>query len=204
MLPKNKINVSIGTGGQIYLQYYYILDLNIEGVSEIPYGQVNSLSGKAAVSYIFQSIEMANKREIDGVVTAPINKEAMHLAGFNNYPGHTEIFAEKTGTKDYAMTLYTNGLFVIHVSTHCSLREACDRATKERVKKIIELAQDMIETYNIENPTIAVAGLNPHCGEGGAFGHEEIEEIIPAIEEAKKEGTKVLGPIPLTVFSFEP
>jgi len=173
-----------------------VLDILIEGASEVPYGQVNAVAGKAAVSYIFKSIEMANQREVDAVVTGPINKESMHLAGYKNYPGHTEIFAEKTGTKDYAMTLYTDGLYVIHVSTHCSLRQACDRATKTRVKKVIELANDMIKTYSIENPTIAVAGLNPHCGEGGAFGDEEIKEIIPAIEEAQKEGMKVVGPVP--------
>lgn len=173
-----------------------VLDIPIEGVSAVSYGQVNALAGKAAISYIFKSIEMANKREVDAVVTAPINKEAMHLAGYKNYPGHTEIFAEKTSTKDYAMTLYTNGLFVIHVSTHCSLRDACDRATKARVGKIINLAHDMIKTYSIENPTIAVAGLNPHCGEGGAFGDEEVREIIPAIEEARARGISVLGPVP--------
>lgn len=173
-----------------------VLHIDIEGVDKVPYGQVNATAGKAAFNYIFKSIEMANNREIDAVVTGPINKESMHLAGYNNYPGHTEIYAEKTNTKDYAMMLYTDGYYVIHVSTHVALREACDRATKERVKKVIELAHDMINTYSIDNPTIAVAGLNPHCGEGGAFGTEEIQEIIPAIEEAQKEGIKVVGPIP--------
>ncbi|KJS23085.1 MAG: 4-hydroxythreonine-4-phosphate dehydrogenase [Clostridiaceae bacterium BRH_c20a] len=173
-----------------------VLDIEIEGASEVPYGQVNGVAGKAAISYIFKSIEMANNREVDAVVTGPINKESMHLAGYKNYPGHTEIFAEKTDTKDYAMMLYTDGYYVIHVSTHCSLRQACDRATKTRVKKIIDLAHDMIKTYNIENPTIAVAGLNPHSGESGAFGDEEIKEIIPAIEEAKAEGIDVIGPVP--------
>ncbi|MFZ7102396.1 MAG: 4-hydroxythreonine-4-phosphate dehydrogenase PdxA [Peptococcaceae bacterium] len=173
-----------------------VLHIDIEGVDKVPYGQVGATAGKAAVSYIFKSIEMANSREIDAVVTGPINKESMHLAGYKNYPGHTEIYAEKTNTKDYAMMLYTDGYYVIHVSTHVSLRDACDRATKKRVKKVIELAHDMINTYSIENPTIAVAGLNPHCGEGGAFGDEEIKEIIPAIEEAQHEGIKVIGPVP--------
>ncbi|MDK2823117.1 MAG: 4-phospho-D-threonate 3-dehydrogenase / 4-phospho-D-erythronate 3-dehydrogenase [Clostridia bacterium] len=173
-----------------------VLHIDIEGAATVPYGKVNAIAGKAAVNYIFKSIEMANNREVDAVVTGPINKESMHLAGYKNYPGHTEIFAEKTNTKDYAMMLYTDGYYVIHVSTHCSLREACDRATKTRVKKVIELAHDMIKTYSIDNPLIAVAGLNPHSGEGGAFGDEEIKEIIPAIEEAQKEGIEVTGPIP--------
>jgi len=173
-----------------------VLDIKIEGASEVPYGKVNGVAGKAAVSYIFKSIEMANNREVDAVVTGPINKESMHLAGYKNYPGHTEIFAEKTDTKDYAMMLFTDGYYVIHVSTHCSLRQACDRANKTRVRKIIDLAHDMIKTYGIENPTIAVAGLNPHSGENGAFGDEEIREIIPAIEEAKAGGIDVIGPVP--------
>ncbi|MFZ5945568.1 MAG: 4-hydroxythreonine-4-phosphate dehydrogenase PdxA [Bacillota bacterium] len=173
-----------------------VLHIEIDGVDKVPYGEINATAGKAAVSYIFKSIEMANNREVDAVVTGPINKESMHLAGYKNYPGHTEIFAEKTNTKDYAMMLYTDGYYVIHVSTHCSLRQACDKATKERVGKVIELAHDMVKTYSIENPLIAVAGLNPHCGEGGAFGDEEIKEIIPAIEEAQNKGIKITGPVP--------
>ncbi|MBZ4653795.1 MAG: 4-hydroxythreonine-4-phosphate dehydrogenase [Peptococcaceae bacterium] len=173
-----------------------VLHLNINGASEVPYGQVNAIAGKASVSYIFKGIELAKNREVDAVVTGPIHKEAMHLAGFTQYPGHTEIFADKTNTKDYAMMLATDGYYVIHVSTHCSLRQACDKATKERVKTVIDLAHDMIQTYQVPNPVIAVAGLNPHSGEGGAFGTEEIEHIIPAIEEAKAEGKEVIGPIP--------
>lgn len=187
----NSVNEAKFTFGSID-----VLHLNITGVAAIPYGKVNKTAGEAAVKYIFKAIELAQNGEIQGVVTGPINKEAMHLAGYQKYAGHTEIFAEKTNTKDYAMMLYTNGLYVIHVSTHCSLREACDRATKERVHKVISLAHQMVKTHSLDNSLIAVAGLNPHSGENGAFGREEIEEIIPAIEEAKKEGINVTGPIP--------
>lgn len=173
-----------------------VLHVDIPGASEVPYGKVNAVAGKAAISYIFKAIELANKREVDAVVTGPIHKEAMHRAGYTQYAGHTEIFAEKTNTQDYAMMLAADGYHVIHVSTHCSLREACERATEERVKTVINLAHDMIKTYQVPNKTIAVAGLNPHCGEGGAFGMEEIEEIIPAIEEARAEGKEVMGPVP--------
>ena len=173
-----------------------VLHIGIDGVPDVPYREVNAISGKASIEYIFRSIEMAQDRIIDAVVTGPINKESMHQAGYTNYPGHTEIFAEKTNTPDYSMMLYTQGYHVIHVSTHCSLREACDRATKKRVKRVIELAHDMIKTYGVENDLIAVAGLNPHCGEGGAFGEEDEKEIVPAIEEAKAEGINVTGPVP--------
>lgn len=173
-----------------------VLHVDIPGASQVPYGKVNAVAGKAAISYIFRAIELANKREVDAVVTGPIHKEAMHLAGYTQYAGHTEIFAEKTNTKDYAMMLAADDYYVIHVSTHCSLKEACERARKERVKTVIDLAYEMIKTYQIPNSMIAVAGLNPHCGEGGAFGMEEIEEIIPAVEEAKGEGKEIMGPVP--------
>jgi 4-hydroxythreonine-4-phosphate dehydrogenase len=173
-----------------------VLDIRIEGAPALPYGEVNALAGKAAVSYIFKSIDLALNREIDAAVTGPIHKESMHRAGYTKYPGHTEIFADKTNTTDYAMMLYTDGYHVIHVSTHCSLRQACDRATKARVGKVIRLAHELIRTYGIENDLIAVAGLNPHSGEGGVFGDEEINEITPAITEAAGEGIRVTGPVP--------
>jgi len=173
-----------------------VLHLPVEGVASVPYREVNPIAGKASVHYIFTSIDLALARKIDAVVTGPINKESMHLAGFRNYPGHTEIFAERTGARDYAMMLYTSGYYVIHVSTHCSLRQACERATHARVKRVIQLAHEMIQTYGIDNDLIAVAGLNPHCGEGGAFGDEEIHQITPAIAEAAAEGINVTGPVP--------
>lgn len=179
-----------------------VLNIEIEGVPTLPYREVNAIAGKASVSYIFKSIDLALNREIDAVVTGPIHKESMHLAGYKQYPGHTEIFADKTNTEDYAMMLFTDGYYVIHVSTHCSLRQACDRATKKRVKRVIELAYDMIKTYGVENDIIAVAGLNPHCGEGGAFGDEEIDEISPAIVEAAAEGINVIGPVPPDTIFF--
>lgn len=173
-----------------------MLHVDVKGVATLPYREVNAVAGKASVSYILKSIDMALSREIDAVVTGPIHKESMHLAGYKQYPGHTEIFADKTQTADYAMMLYTSGYYVIHVSTHCSLRQACERATKARVKRVIQLAHDMVKTYGVENDRIAVAGLNPHCGEGGAFGDEEVKEIVPAIVEAASEGVNVTGPIP--------
>lgn len=174
-----------------------VLHVEVPGVSELGYGKVCALAGKAAVAYIFKAIDLANARNVDAVVTGPINKEAMHLAG-HYFPGHTEIFAQRTGTQDYAMMLSADGYFVIHVSTHCSLRQACDRAKKPRVETIIRLAHELIQLNDLPNKTIAVAGLNPHSGENGAFGTEEIEEIIPAIEAARQmyPDIQIYGPVP--------
>lgn len=178
---------------------YGVIDVfksDISGISDVAYGQVSALAGQAAVAYVFKAIELAQAQKIDAIVTGPLNKEAIHLAGYKQYSGHTEIFAEKTNTEDYAMMLSVNDLYVIHVSTHCSLRQACDKATKSRIKKVIDLANEVVKTYNLPNPVIAVAGLNPHSGESGAFGTEEIEQIIPAIEESRAEGVNVIGPVP--------
>lgn len=153
------------------------------------------LCGDASFHYIIKGIELAKHHEIEAVITAPINKESLNMAG-HHYSGHTEIFAEYTNTPKFAMLLASGPLRVIHVSTHVSLREACDRATKERVLEVIHLAQQGMELLGFPNPRIAVAGLNPHCSEDGLFGWEEEREIIPAIKQAQGEGLNVDGPIP--------
>ena len=163
-------------------------------------GKLSPKCGDAAYRYIERSISDAMSGKIPAVATAPLNKEALHMGG-HNYDGHTEIFATLTNTKDYAMMFY-GPLKIMHVSTHCSLREACDRATKSRVLTCIRLMNDALKKTGIAAPHIAVAGLNPHAGEHGLFGSEEIEEIIPAVEAAEAEGIHVSGPIPPdTVFS---
>lgn len=134
-------------------------------------------------------------------VTNAFNKEAVNLAG-HHYSGHTEIYADMTGTKNYTMMLAHENLRVVHVSTHVSLREACDRVKKQRVLDVIRIADKACKDLGIKEPKIGVAGLNPHSGEHGLFGREEIDEIIPAIEAAKAEGINADGPVPPdTVFS---
>lgn len=150
--------------------------------------------GDAAYQYIERSIKDALAGTIDAVVTAPLNKEALHMGG-HHFDGHTEIFAALTDTKKYAMMFY-GPLKIMHVSTHCSLREACDRVKKERVLDTIELLDGALKQTGLACPHIAVAGLNPHAGENGLFGYEEIREVTPAIEEAREKGIKVSGPIP--------
>jgi len=178
-----------------------LLDLkNVDGKS-IKHKTVSADYGRASFEYVKKVIELAMAKEIDATVTGPISKEAINLAGFH-YSGHTEIYANLTHTKDYAMMLVHQNFRVIHVSTHVSLREACERVKKERVYRVIRLGYDALRRLGVQNPRIAVAGLNPHAGEEGLFGREEIEEIEPAIKQAQKEELNVEGPIPPdTIFS---
>jgi 4-hydroxythreonine-4-phosphate dehydrogenase len=178
-----------------------ILDLKNIDAKSIKHKVISADYGRASFEYVKKVIELALSKEIDATVTGPISKEAINQAGFH-YSGHTEIYADLTHTKEYAMMLVHNHFRVIHVSTHVSLREACDRVRKDRVYRVIMLGYDAVKKLGIGNPRIAVAGLNPHAGESGMFGREEIEEIEPAIKQAQKEGLNVEGPIPPdTVFS---
>lgn len=161
------------------------------------------LGGEAAFSYVKKVIELALAGEVDATVTNAISKEAINMAG-HHFSGHTEIYAHYTNTSKYTMMLAHEGLRVVHVSTHVSLREACDLVKKDRVLECIRIANEGCKALGIENPKIGVAGLNPHCGENGMFGREEIEEIQPAIDEALKEGINIPEKAPTppdTVFS---
>lgn len=169
-------------------------------VEEIKIGNVTATGGDLAFKSVLASIQFALAGDISSVVTAPLNKEAMHLAG-HKYAGHTEIFGAYTHGPSYAMLLWSEKLKAIHVSTHVSLRQACDACTKERVLTVIHLADETLRKAGYEKPRIAVAGLNPHAGENGLFGTEELEHILPAVEAAKAEGLDVEGPVaPDTVF----
>jgi len=172
-----------------------VLDMKLIDAAQLKMGQVSKEAGNAAFQYVKKVIELAMNKEIDATVTNAFNKEAINLAG-HHYAGHTEIYAELTNSPKYTMMLAHDDLRVVHVSTHVSLREACDRATKERVLEVIRIADEACKNLGIANPKIGVAGLNPHSGEGGLFGREEIDEIIPAIEQAQSEGILAEGPVP--------
>ncbi len=172
-----------------------VLDMQILDPDSIEIGKVQKSCGFAAFKYIEKSIELALAKKIDAVVTNPINKEAMHLAGFD-YPGHTEIFAEKCGIKDFSMLFLLKNIGVAHVTTHCSLRNAIELIKTERVVATIKLLNTAMTELGITQPRLAVGGLNPHAGENGLFGDEEINEIIPAIDICKKAGINVSGPYP--------
>ena len=178
-----------------------VLDMDLVDADTLPIGEVSEEAGEAAFRYVEKAIELAKAGEADATVTNALNKEAINLAG-HHFAGHTEIYAKYTGTEKYTMMLAHGDLRVVHVSTHVSLREACDRVKKDRVLEVIRIAWKACRDLGIEKPRVGVAGLNPHSGENGLFGREEIDEIIPAIKEAQTEGIDCEGPVPPdTVFS---
>ncbi|MCI8567403.1 MAG: 4-hydroxythreonine-4-phosphate dehydrogenase PdxA [Lachnospiraceae bacterium] len=169
-------------------------------MEEFTVGQLSARCGDGAYRYLEAAVQNAMAGEVSAVVTAPLNKEALHMGG-HMFAGHTEILAALTGVKSYAMLLWSESLKVIHVSTHVSLRRACDLATKERVAQVIRLGDRVLKKAGLALPRIAVAGLNPHAGEHGLFGEEEQTQLIPAIKECRAEGIDVTGPeAPDTVF----
>ena len=163
--------------------------------ADLPYGAVDPRGGGAAYEYVRRAVELALADEVHAVATAPLNKEAMHLAGFR-YPGHTEVLAELTGVTDYAMMLVTDDLRVVHVSTHVSLEEAIRRVQPERELTVIRLADRSLRLLGVEHPHVAVAGLNPHAGEAGLFGTQDRDIIAPAVAAARAEGIDASGPWP--------
>jgi 4-hydroxythreonine-4-phosphate dehydrogenase len=177
------------------------LDLDNVDVGTVPRAAVSAAAGRAAYEYIERAVALARAGAIEAIVTAPINKEALAAAGVR-HSGHTEILADLSGTRDYAMLLMGRELRVIHVTTHVALRRVPDLVTRDRVLRTIRLAGRTLESLGRSNGRIAVAGLNPHAGEEGLFGDEEQRQIIPAIEAARSEGLRVSGPLPAdTLFS---
>jgi 4-hydroxythreonine-4-phosphate dehydrogenase len=172
-----------------------VLDLGDADPADVPIGVETAAGGRAAVQAVFRACDLTMAGESDAVVTAPLNKAAMHLAGFK-YPGHTELLAERTGAGKITMLLTGPSMRIVHVSMHVGLVEAIARVTTERVLDTIRLAQTACAALGIERPRIAIAGLNPHAGEGGLFGNQEATEIVPAIAAAREEGMDVSDPQP--------
>jgi 4-phospho-D-threonate 3-dehydrogenase / 4-phospho-D-erythronate 3-dehydrogenase len=158
-------------------------------------GRLSAAGGAAAVAAIRRAVELIQAGTYDGLVTAPINKEALRLAGFA-WPGHTEMLADLTGVAEVRMLLVAEPLRVVHVTTHRSLRAAIEGATRGRVLRTIEMGAAGARRLGFERPRIAVAGLNPHAGEGGLFGDEEQREIGPAVADARAAGIDASGPWP--------
>lgn len=161
----------------------------------LPWGEISRTAGQCAFEYVEESVKLAVNHTIDAICTAPINKEAWKLAGVP-YPGHTEALASLSGSKRFAMMLINAGLRVVHVTTHVSLKRAIELAKPERILEVIELTAESLRQFGIKDPRIAVAGLNPHAGEGGLFGNEDEEQIRPAVETAKAHGITTTGPLP--------
>ncbi|MFC6100463.1 4-hydroxythreonine-4-phosphate dehydrogenase PdxA [Olivibacter domesticus] len=178
-----------------------VYDLGKIDLNAIKFGEVSIAAGDAAFQSVKKVIELAMDGLLAATVTGPINKKSISEAG-HAFPGHTEIYAHYTGTKKYAMLLVEEQMRVIHVSTHVSLREACDLVKKDRILEVIELLHNGLLSLGVENLKIGVAGLNPHAGDSGLFGTEDDQEIAPAVVEARKLGYDVEGPVPAdTLFS---
>ncbi|HEV2292697.1 MAG TPA: 4-hydroxythreonine-4-phosphate dehydrogenase PdxA [Tepidisphaeraceae bacterium] len=176
-----------------------VYDLRNVDIERLELGKVSAMAGHAAFEAVRHMIGLAQAGELAATVTAPIHKEALVAAG-HHFPGHTEIYAHFTGTSDFTMMLAAGNLRVVHVSTHVSLRQACDAVTKDRVLKVIELGHDACRRLGIPQPKIGVAGLNPHASDGGLFGSEEHAHIIPACNAARAKGIDVHGPQPPDTF----
>jgi 4-phospho-D-threonate 3-dehydrogenase / 4-phospho-D-erythronate 3-dehydrogenase len=172
-----------------------LLDLANAAPEECPPGKIGAGAGRAAVEYVLRACDLALAGRVDAVVTAPLNKEAMNLAGFH-YAGHTELLAARTGAERVSMLLTGPKLRVVHVSTHVALEEAIRRVTPERVEATIDLAYEACRALGVPRPRIAVAGLNPHAGEAGLFGDQESRAIMPAVRAARSRGLDVSDPQP--------
>jgi 4-hydroxythreonine-4-phosphate dehydrogenase len=171
-----------------------LIDFDNINMNRFEFGKVSGMCGKAAFDYIVKTIELANDGKVDAVATTPINKEALK-AGDIHFIGHTEIFGALTDTEDPLTMFETNGLRVFFLTRHVSLRKMLDMITKDRIKDYVKRCLEALKRLGVTDGTMAVAGLNPHCGEHGLFGDEEVLEIIPAVEELQAEGYPVAGPI---------
>ena len=178
-----------------------VYDLANVDLAQLRFGEISAMAGEAAFAAVKTVIELALAGDIDATVTGPINKKSINEAG-HHFAGHTEIYAHYTNTKKYGMLLVEEQMKVIHVSTHVSLRQACDLVKKDRILEVIDLLQNGLISLGETNLKIGVAGLNPHAGDSGLFGTEDDEEILPAVLEAQRRGFDVEGPVPAdTLFS---
>ena len=171
-----------------------LIDLHNIDINQLRVGTVDGMCGKAAYEYIAESIRLANAGQIDAVATTPINKESLRKGGVP-YIGHTEIFGALTGTEDPLTMFEVRGMRVFFLTRHVSLRQACDLVTKDRIKDYVRRCTEALRRLGVNEGKMAIAGLNPHSGEHGLFGNEEVEEVYPAVEELRQEGYDVAGPI---------
>ncbi|WP_319496202.1 4-hydroxythreonine-4-phosphate dehydrogenase PdxA [uncultured Cohaesibacter sp.] len=171
-----------------------VIYVPIEGLPG-EFGVLSPACGEASFQYIKKAVDMVSADEAACIVTAPINKAALNAAG-HHYDGHTGMLAHLTGSKSSFMLLASETLNVLHISTHVSLKTAIERSTPQRVLDTIRMGYRHFKRMGYDNPRIAVAGINPHCGEGGLFGDEDDVHTLPGIEMAQKEGINVVGPVP--------
>lgn len=190
-----KINLITELEEGIYTEEYInLIPLDVIDMATFQPGKISGMCGKAAYAFIEKAISLAIEKKVAAVATTPINKESLK-AGKVPFIGHTEIFGALTNTPDPLTLFEVKGLRVFFLSRHVSLRKACDMVTKERIIDYVKRCKKALTQLGITDGTMAVAGLNPHSGEHGLFGNEEVEEVFPAVEELQKEGISVVGPI---------
>jgi len=189
------------SGGRFKSGSIDVLDLANIDLARLKVGEVCPMAGQAAVEYVLKAGQLALSGEVQGIATAPLNKEAMRLGGYD-YIGHTEILADLAGALRCTTMLISGSLRVVHVTRHISLRQVADSITRERVLETIQLTAEGLPGMGIVEPRLGVAALNPHGGEGGLLGREEIEEIAPAVEAAQAMGIDARGPYPADSIFF--
>lgn len=183
---------SEATADPAKIQYLQGTSQDLSGVS---FGQVQASAGRAAYDFLCQAIDLTLAKQADGIVTAPLHKEGLYAAGIK-YPGHTEILADRTGTKEFAMVLYGDGIAVAHVTLHMALRNVFANLSTPNILEKIHLLEGLLPKLIGRKPRLAVAALNPHASDGGLFGDEESTLIAPAVQQARESGINVQGPIP--------
>ena len=179
-----------------------LIDMKNVNMDEFEFGEIQAQCGQAAFDYIEKAIDLAMKNEVDALATTPINKESLYAAKVP-FIGHTEMLEELTNSHDPLTMFQVLDLRIFFLTRHLSLKDAIDQMTKERVRDYVERSHDALIKLGVENPKLAVAGLNPHSGENGLFGMEEVDEITPGIEWAKKDGYDVTGPVPADSVFFQ-
>lgn len=179
-----------------------LIDMKNVNMDEFEFGEIQAQCGQAAFDYIEKAIDLAMKNEVDALATTPINKESLHAAKVP-FIGHTEMLEELTNSHDPLTMFQVLDLRIFFLTRHLSLKDAIAQMTKERVRDYVERSHDALIKLGVDNPKLAVAGLNPHSGENGLFGMEEVDEITPGIEWAKKDGYDVTGPVPADSVFFQ-
>ncbi len=178
------------------------IDLENINLAEFAYGEVQAQCGQASFDYIEKVVDLANKGDIKAIATTPINKESLQAAEVP-YIGHTEMLEDLTNTKDPLTMFQVQGMRIFFLTRHLSIKDAIDQMTKERVQDYLNRCDEALQRLGVDERKLAVAGLNPHSGEGGLFGNEEIDEITPGIEAAQKDGIDVVGPVPADSVFFQ-
>lgn len=190
------------TDGKFEFGTVDLIDLNNIDISALTYGEVQAQCGRASFEYIETAVQLAKQKEIEAIATAPINKESLQLAKVP-YIGHTEMLEDLTNTKDPLTMFEVRNMRIFFLTRHVSLKEAISQMTKERVRDYLTRCDQALQRIGLDSRKIAVAGLNPHSGEGGLFGREEIDEITPGIEAAKEDGIDAYGPVPADSVFFQ-